>query len=121
MKLVKTTLIILLAFTLVAGFAFAGGQKEKETAGDSAEEEAPKAAMLMSGPINDGGWNQQAYEGLMLLKDELGYEVAYTELVKKAEQKSLFRNYAKKGYDLIFGHGFEFADAVTRSPRNSLR
>lgn len=115
MKTLRQLFVILLVFAAAAGLAFAGGQQEEAAPAEGeAAEEAPKAAMLMSGPINDGGWNQQAYEGLMLLKDELGYEVAFTELVKKAEQVSILRNYAKKGYELIFGHGFEFGDAINQ-------
>lgn len=114
-------LIMLLALSmLTAGFIFAGGKQEAESAEsaggseaeETAEEEPLKAAMLMSGPINDGGWNTSAYEGLKMLESEMGYEIAYTENVKQADQKNLFRNYAKKGYDVIFGHGFEYGDAI---------
>ncbi len=113
MKLVRTTLIILLVFAVAVGFAFAGGQQDKAAPAEKeAEEDTLKAACLMSGPINDGGWNQQAYEGMLRLRDNLGYEIAYTENVKKAEQKSILRNYAQKGFDLIFGHGFEYGDAI---------
>jgi basic membrane protein A len=102
---------------VILAVMFTGCQKKEETA---AAPETPaadstvqlKAAMLMSGPINDGGWNTSAYEGLTRLRDELGFEIAYTELVKQAEQKEIIRNYARRGYDLVIGHGFEFGDAL---------
>lgn len=116
-------LVMLLAVSmLTAGIVFAGGKQESEPveSGSSesaseaaAEEDTLKAAMLMSGPINDGGWNTSAYEGLKQLESDFGYEIAYTENVKQADQKNLLRNYAKKGYDVIFGHGFEYGDALT--------
>lgn len=82
----------------------------KETA---AEKKALKAALLLSGPINDGGWNTDAYNGLMKLKD-MGYETAYTENVQQADQESILRDYAKKGFNMIIGHGFEYGDALTK-------
>ena len=42
--------------------------------------EAPlKVAMILTGVANDAGWNQIAYEGLCLLRDEYGCEISYTE------------------------------------------
>lgn len=122
----------LIVATCMIGFTFAGcGQEAKpaaetstaaapssaaseSTAATSATSEKPalKAALLLSGPINDGGWNTDAYNGLGKLK-EMGYEIAYTENVVQADQQTLIRDYAKKGYNLIIGHGFEYGDALT--------
>jgi len=111
----------MLTVSLVLGGCGGGQEAPKEPAetpsssdsGDSGSEKAPlKAALLTSGPVNDGGWNTQAYEGLLLLKDELGFEIAYTESVQQADQANIMRDYAKKGFDLIIGHGFEFGDAL---------
>lgn len=71
-----------------------------------------KAAMLLSGPINDGGWNTAAYNGLEKIRTELGFEIAFTEMVKKSDQLTIARNYARNGFDVIYGHGFEFGDAL---------
>ncbi|HHU31297.1 MAG TPA: BMP family ABC transporter substrate-binding protein [Clostridia bacterium] len=110
-------MICMLAFSLVLGGCGGGGSQESEQepsqSSDSGSEPAPlKAALLTSGPVNDGGWNTQAYEGLLMLKDELGYEIAFTENVQQADQANIMRDYAKKGFDLIIGHGFEFGDAL---------
>jgi len=67
---------------------------------------------LTSGPINDGGWNTKAYEGLLLLEEEFGYEIGYTENVKQDEQVMIAQEYARKGYDLVIGHGYEFGDSL---------
>jgi basic membrane protein A len=71
-----------------------------------------KAAMVMSGPINDGGWNTSAYDGLQQLKSKLGFDIAYSEQVAQADQVNTLRNYAKKGYNIVFGHGFEYGEAL---------
>ena len=38
--------------------------------------EAYKVAMLLTGYINDAGWNQSAYEGIKLAEEEFGIESA---------------------------------------------
>ncbi len=98
--------IILLCVVMVTT-AFVAGCAKKE------EPLAKKAAMLLSGPANDGGWNQLAYEGLMTLQNEKGFEVALTENVKQADHLQLLRNYANQGYKYIIAHGYEYGDALT--------
>jgi basic membrane lipoprotein Med (substrate-binding protein (PBP1-ABC) superfamily) len=71
-----------------------------------------KVALLTPGSIRDGGWNQSAYEGLEKIKTELGAEIAYQETRTPQDFESGFRDFAARGYKLIFGHGFEFQDAA---------
>lgn len=104
--------LLLFVFALTISVGCGGQSQDKNASSDTGEKKAPKAALLLSGPINDGGWNTSAYEGLMELKD-MGYETAYTEKVQKSDQESIMRDYAKKGFTLIIGHGFEFGDALT--------
>ncbi len=124
-----TTLLLLL--TLLAACAApaapsqapAGGEEAapaaEEPAAEAPAEEASqegggtlRIAMLTSGPINDEGWNQTAYEGLLALKEQ-GHEIANTENVAQADQLDLIRSYADQGFDVIIGHGFEYGDALT--------
>ncbi|MFW5940509.1 MAG: BMP family protein [Chloroflexota bacterium] len=81
-----------------------------EPEGDAVSETI-SVALLLPGPITDGGWDQLAYEGLEELDGEDGYEVAYTENVAQADIPELTRGYADDGYDLIIGHGFEFGSS----------
>jgi basic membrane protein A len=71
-----------------------------------------KIAMLTSGPVTDEGWNQLAYTGLQALKTQ-GYTVANTENVAQADQASDIESYINQGFNVIVGHGFEYADALT--------
>ncbi|ADK81778.1 BMP family protein [Sediminispirochaeta smaragdinae] len=115
MKRNKILIAMMVIAVLCTGVLFAGGQQDAAPAADTTSSDAPaqvKVAMLMSGPINDGGWNTSAYEGLTRLRDELGFEIAYTEMVPQSQQKSILRNYAQRGYDLVIGHGFEFGDSI---------
>jgi basic membrane lipoprotein Med (substrate-binding protein (PBP1-ABC) superfamily) len=73
-----------------------------------------RVALLTPGSIRDGGWNQGAYEGLIRIRDELGAESAHQETATPQEFESGFRDFAARGYDIVFGHGFEFQDAAAR-------
>lgn len=71
-----------------------------------------RVALLSPGPVSDAGWNALAYEGLLRIRDELGAEIAQTETRTPAEFEQGFRDFARRGFDLIFGHGFEFQQAA---------
>jgi basic membrane lipoprotein Med (substrate-binding protein (PBP1-ABC) superfamily) len=73
-----------------------------------------RVALLTPGPISDAGWNAGAYEGLLRIRDSLGAEISQVETKTPAEFEEAFRDYARRGYRLVFGHGFEFQDAVAR-------
>lgn len=62
--------------------------------------------------MSDAGWNALAYEGLLLIRDRLDAEVAQIQTKTPAEFEEGFRDFARRGFDLVFGHGFEFQDAA---------
>jgi basic membrane protein A and related proteins len=71
-----------------------------------------RVGLLTPGSINDGGWNNIAWQGLQRIKTDLGAQVSNQEVKSPAEIADGFRSYGKNGYDLAFGHGFEFQDAA---------
>lgn len=73
-----------------------------------------KVALLTPGSIADGGWNAGAYEGLLAIRDELGAEVRHAETRTPADFEEGFRDFASRGFDLVFGHGFEYQEAAAR-------
>lgn len=73
-----------------------------------------RVALLTPGPISDAAWNAAAYEGLVRIRDSLGAEISHVETKTPAEFDEAFRDYASRGYRLVFGHGFEFQDAAAR-------
>jgi basic membrane protein A and related proteins len=83
-------------------------------ASDSATTPKPdfKVALLSPGPVSDAGWNALAYEGLLAIRDQLGAEIAQVQTKTPAEFEAGFRDFAQRGFNLIFGHGFEFQDAA---------
>jgi len=73
-----------------------------------------KVALLNPGPISDAGWNAAGYEGLLRIRDELGAQVSNMQTSTPSQFEEGFRDYARQGYDLVFGHGFEFQDAALK-------
>ena len=69
-----------------------------------------KVALLLPASITDGGWNAFAYDGLKAIEKELGAKVSHIESRTSTDQEAHFRDYALDGYQLIFGHGFEYQD-----------
>ena len=84
----------------------------------SRDREAFKVALLTPGPISDKSWNAGAYAGLVAIRDSLGAQISHIQTRTPAEFEENFLQYGAKGYDLVFGHGFEFQDAALRvAPR----
>lgn len=76
--------------------------------------ESFRVALLTPGPISDKSWNAGAYAGLMAIRDSMGASVSHIQTRTPAEFDENFRQYGAKGFDLVFGHGFEFQDAALR-------
>jgi basic membrane lipoprotein Med (substrate-binding protein (PBP1-ABC) superfamily) len=82
--------------------------------GRSGSAKSFRVALLTPGPVSDQSWNGGAYEGLMRIRDSLGASVSHIQTKTPAEFEEQFRQYGAQGYDLVFGHGFEFQDAAKR-------
>ena len=101
--------------TLVAsaGLAWAAACGDRRQQGPDGTR-AFRVALLTPGPISDQSWNSGAYRGLLEIRDSLGAQVSNIETKTPAEFDENFRQYGSQGYDLVFGHGFEFQDAARR-------
>jgi basic membrane lipoprotein Med (substrate-binding protein (PBP1-ABC) superfamily) len=73
-----------------------------------------RVGLVTPGSIADAAWNSGAYKGLEQIRDSLGVAVSHVEARTPAEQEEALRTYASQGYDLVFGHGFEFQGAAER-------
>jgi basic membrane protein A len=108
----KHAVLLLLAVSLVA----CGGDESPAPAAPASPPPL-KVGLLTPGSINDGGWNAIAWEGLQRIKNEMGAEVAHQEAKTPAEFDEGFRSFGARGFDLAFGHGFEFQDAALAAGR----
>lgn len=79
-----------------------------------ARAEALKVAIVLPGVITDNSFNQAGYEGVQRAAKELGIEVAYSEKVAQPDQPEALSDYARRGYQVVIGHGGEFQESVDR-------
>lgn len=76
-----------------------------------------KVALLLPGSASDKSWNQIGYDALMGALEQIGedkMEVAYSENVTSIDLQQALRDYASKGYDVIFGHTGAFEDDMVK-------
>jgi basic membrane protein A len=73
--------------------------------------QSKRVALLLPGLIDDQSWNQALHNGLKRA-EKAGVRVAYTERVTQDQQIEVFRNYARRGFDVIIGGGGEYLDAA---------
>ncbi len=73
-----------------------------------------KVAIVLPGVITDKSFNQAGYEGVERAAGELGVEFAYSEKTAQPDQPEALSDYARRGYDLVIGHGGEFQESVGR-------
>src|SRR5437588_12808075 len=106
----RSVLVILLAFACAP-------REDGRLKPSAAQPAAMKVGLLTPGSVNDNGWNAIAYEGLQRIHRQLGAEVSNQETKTPAEFEEGFRSYGAKGFDLAFGHGFEFQDAALKAGR----
>lgn len=82
--------------------------------GAGAKSGAFRVALITPGSIADAAWNEGAYRGLEAIRDSLKVEVSHVEARTPGEQEEALRTYAAQGYNLVFGHGFEFQQPAER-------
>ena len=73
-----------------------------------------RVALITPGSIADAAWNSGAYQGLLQIRDSTGAQISQVEARTPGEQAEALRTYAKQGYTLVFGHGFEFQEPAER-------
>lgn len=64
------------------------------------------------GKVNDGTFNQFAYEGLKRAEKELGVQTAYIETQAQSDYQKNIDQFASQGYNMIIGVGFLMGDAL---------
>ncbi len=77
-----------------------------------------RVALLTPGPVSDAGWNATAFDGLQLIKDKLGAETAMVQTRSPADFEDGFRDFASRGFNLIFAHGYEYTDSAISVARD---
>ena len=129
----KRILAGLLAMAMTASLAACGASKggatstEKaseagtEKAGEESEKAEGKAEnakdikvgiVTDTGGVNDGSFNQSAWEGLQRAQKDLGIQAKYLESKTDADYKPNIETFVDEDYDLIICVGYALADAL---------
>ena len=77
-----------------------------------ANAETKRVALVLPGPITDGTFNSAANTGIEAAKGKYDIEVVVRENTDFAQIQDVLRSYAEEGYDMVIGHGFQFAEPV---------
>jgi basic membrane protein A len=71
---------------------------------------------MFPGSVDDGGFIEAGYRGLLRIRDELGIPVRYVDGVAPDEEamKTALRELADSGAKLVIAHGGQASEAVQR-------
>jgi len=96
-----------------------GGESPTESAAESAAASASAAPAAFkacevsdTGGIDDKGFNQNAYDGLLRAESELGVEIAFLESEADTDYAPNIKTLIEEGCDLIITVGFLLGDAT---------
>ncbi len=129
-KSIALALALLLAATLLA--ACGGGAPSSAAPAPAAPSEAPQPgdaapeatgegqgegmSMVMitdAGGLGDGGFNDMAWAGLEMARDDMGFEIGVIESSEAAQFAPNIQQAAEQGYDIVVCVGFLFVDVLT--------
>jgi basic membrane protein A len=112
LKRILSVVFVFLFFLSI--LASEGLAQEKKKAAEGQGKKKMKVAFALLSTIHDLGWTTAHYRGIEYLKKEMGGQIVvdYTENVLAADTERVIRNYAKNGYEIIFGTTFEHMDPM---------
>jgi basic membrane protein A len=112
----KKSVVVIGLLLMASSLLFASGSKE---ATEKVEDENAKlkVALLLPGKKDDVSFNQAMYESMKEVEAEYSdkIEVTYVEDVYEvADIEPALMDFASRGYDLIFGHGFQYMEPIIK-------
>ncbi len=107
------TVVAVLSLLTISGAAFAQSRASAPLSADQAQAMLPATQDgekygLIAGDINDGGFNQLAWEGMQRAAEELGVEVQHLETDAASAEENIAQ-FVDEGYDGIVTVGFGLA------------
>lgn len=74
--------------------------------------ETLRVALVLPGSITDGTFNSAAFKGIEAAKEKYDIEVSVRENTDIAQITEVLTSFAREDYDIVIGHGFQFAEPV---------
>ena len=99
---------------------FAGGKAQQSSgsaqtgSGGAQTGKVVKIALIIENTIDDKGWCQAMYDGLVDAQKQLPgrIEFSYSEKMLPVDAGSAARQYAAQGYNIIIGHGAQYKNLI---------
>lgn len=109
-KTIKTMLVAVLMLAVLS----VSCTKDKKTEKVAEQKSGYKIALVVESTIDDKGWCQAMYDGLVEAKKELGDKITFKvfEKMLAIDSGSTFRQCAAEGYDLILAHGAQYKNSI---------
>lgn len=76
-----------------------------------------RMAFICSGSITDGGWNQDGRDAAVKVAKALHAKLSVLEHVTPIRAASIMRDFVRRHYGLIIGHGYEFLVPAAQTAR----
>lgn len=111
-KIVALLLVLVFTFGLVGCGTKTTNEKAttKEPATTKKDPKNLKIALLVPSSPTDGGWGQVGAEAIKVVEEKYGCKVSIIEAGTADKMKSEAEALADEGYDIIFGHGGQYAN-----------
>lgn len=105
------------ALALALALAAAGcGSSDDGGSGAEGGGDALRVGLVAdAGQLNDKGFNELAYKGLLRAEDELGVKGRVLEAKSAADYIPNMTTLARQGYDLVIGIGYAQGDAIAKA------
>ena len=73
-----------------------------------------KIALIIENTIDDKGWCQAMYDGILEARKQLPgrIEFSYSEKILPVDAGSAARQYVARGYNIIIGHGAQYKNLI---------
>ena len=100
---------------LLPGVLFAGGKAQASpSAAPAPAGNVIKIALIIENTIDDKGWCQAMYDGIVDAQKQLPgrIEFNYSEKMLPVDAGSAARQYAAQGYNIIIGHGAQYKNMI---------
>jgi basic membrane protein A and related proteins len=106
-----------LGFLLFGSFSVSCSKNQSASEPLPAKDSRFKIALVVPRSREDDTWSQSGYQGLQLIEQELGAQVAYMEKADELPSERLeqvFRQYANEGFHFIIGQGGQFKEPLEK-------
>lgn len=119
MKRIRNRLLSVISVFMAAVMLMAGcsGSAKPEGSQPTPSGDKLKIALILPGKADDVSFNQAMYEGMMAVQEKYTDKIEVTvveEVYEVADIEPALMDFASEGYDLIFGHGFQFMEPIIK-------